>query len=206
MLKRNFFQILILFVITGFLVSCATTTETFILKDKEYNGGKFDSILIIGIAENVENRILFENTFAETFQKKGITTYTSVKAFPPEQKLTKESIKQKALGLGVKGVILTHLVSVTEEEVYKKSAAIKTLNVHHDHMGVYYAYVDERSRYPGSYKKQQVVRLKTNLYETASEKLVFSISSKTMDPKSVNDLINSTCEAYVKDLEKNDLI
>ena len=71
MLKRNFFQILILFVITGFLVSCATTTETFILKDKEYNGGKFDSILIIGIAENVENRILFENTFAETFQKLG---------------------------------------------------------------------------------------------------------------------------------------
>jgi hypothetical protein len=205
MLKKFIPAIAIFLMVIGIILACATTTETFIWKDKEYQGGIIDSVLIIGVTKNAENRILFENAFSKAFKNEGVTAYGSVNVFQPDQQLTKESIKQKAIDLGVKAVILTHLVSVTEEDVYHPAAPVTTRNIYRTPMGHYFTEVNVID-YPGYYKKHKFVRLKTNIYETASENLIFSISSKTIDPKSVNDIIQSVCKAFIKDMKKNDLL
>jgi hypothetical protein len=205
MLRKAMLNIFLLLFIVGMIIACATTTETIIWKDKEYKGGMIDSVLIIGITENAENRILFENAFSEAFKSEGVTAYAGFNVFQTDQKLTKESISRKALDLGVKAVILTHLVSITEEDVYHEEAPVTLHNVYRSPMLSYFVGVNVID-YPGYYKKHQFVRLKTNLYETASESLIFSITSKTMDPKSVNDTIQSVCRAYINDLKKNDLL
>ena len=205
MLKKTTTNMLVFFVGIGMILACAAATDTIIWKDKEYKDGVINSVLIIGVTENKENRSLFENALSEAFKSEGVTAYASVNVFPPDQKLTKDTIKQKALDLGVKAVILTHLVSVTEEDVYHPAAPATTRNTYRTSMGHYYTHVNVID-YPGYYKKHKLVRLKTNLYDTASEKLIFSISSKTMNPKSVKDLIQSVCKTFIKDLKKNDLL
>jgi hypothetical protein len=205
MLKKTIPNVMVFLVVAGMILACAAITETAIWKDPEYKGGIIDSVLIIGVAKNEKNRSLFENAFSEAFKAEGVTAHASVKVFQPDQKLTKDNIKQKALDLGVKAVILTHLVSVTEEDVYHPAAPITTRNVYTTGMGNYFTHVSVID-YPGYYQKYEIVRLKTNLYETASEKLIFSIASKTIDPKSVEDTIQSICKAFMKDLKKNDLI
>ena len=204
-IKNKIALSLIFFIISGGMFSCTPMTETFIKKDKEYKGGPIDSVLIIGITQNAENRILFENTFSDLFKKQGATAYTSVNVFPPDQQLTRDSIKVKALELQVKAVILTHLISVSEEEAYQSASTVTTRNVHTTPMGSY-IFEARMIDYPGYFKKYKTVRLRTNLYETASENLIFSSVSKTIDPKSAKNTIQSVCKAVIKDMKDNGLL
>ncbi|MBW1895056.1 MAG: hypothetical protein JRI91_15390 [Deltaproteobacteria bacterium] len=206
MVKKIIRNMLILLVVMGMILSCAAKTSTIIWKDKEYKNGIIDSVLIIGVTKKTENRSLFENALSEAFKSKGVTAHVSVDVFGPDEKLTKDIIKQKALDLGVKAVILTHLVSMTEEDVYRPASTVTSRDVNANHIGSYFNHVDSMVHYPGSYEKHKVVRLKTSLFETASEKLIFTISSKTMDSKSVDDIIHSVCKAFMKDLKKNGLL
>ena len=196
----------VLLVSAGIIVSCATKTDTIIWKNKDYKDGTINSVLIIGVAEKKENKSLFENALSDAFKREGVTTYTSSAVFQPDQKLTREGIKQKAVELGAKFVVLTHLFSVTEEDVHHPGGRINSRYVYTNRYGYYFGHGHSVVNYPGSYEKQTLVRLKTNLYETDSENLVFTIASKTMDPKSVNDTVHSVCRAFMKDFKKNDLL
>jgi hypothetical protein len=199
-------NICVFLVSMGIMVSCATKTSTIIWKDEKYKSGAIDNVLIIGVTKKKENRSLFENALSEAFRKEGVTVYNSVDVFSPDQKLTKDVIKEKAVSLGVKAVILTHLFSVTEEDVYHPGGRINSRYVYANRYGYYFGHAHSVVNYPGKYEKQKLVRLKTNLYETSSENLIFTISSKTMDPKSVNDTIHSVCRAFMKDFRENDLL
>jgi hypothetical protein len=199
-------SILVFLIITGMVTSCVTKTETIIWKDKEYTGGAIDSVLIIGMAKKTENKSLFENALSEAFKREDVITHNSVDVFQPDLKLTKDIIKEKAVKLGAEAVIITHLVRIAEEDVYRPAATITSRNTHANHIGSYFNHVDNMVKYPGSFEKRKVVRLKTSMFETASEKLIFTISSRTMDPKSVNDTIRSVCKALIKDFKKNNLL
>jgi len=204
--SRIICNICVFLVVMGIMVSCAAKTKTIIWKDKEYKEGTIDSVLIIGVAKKTENRSLFENALSEAFKREGVITHNSVDVFSSDQKLTKDVIKQKAVELGAKFVILTHLFSVTKEDVYRPGGRDNSRFAYANRYGYYFGHVDSVVSYPGKYEKQTLVRLKTNLYETASEKLIFTISSRTMDPKSVDDAIHSVCRAFMKDFRKNDLL
>jgi len=206
MYMRPIRNVLFFIVGMGMVISCATKTETIIWKDKEYTGGTIDSVLIIGVAKKIENKSLFEKALSEAFEREGVTTHNSVDVFQQDLKLTKDIIKKKAVNLGAKAVIVTHLVSVAEEDVYRPAATITSRNTHANHIGSYFNHVDNMVNYPGSYEKKKVVRLKTSTFETASEKLIFTISSRTMDPKSVNATIDSVCSALIKDFKRNNLL
>ena len=196
----------ILLVIMGVVLSCATKTDTIVWKDKEYKGGKIDSVLIIGVAKKEENKALFEDVLSTSLQREGVTPHKSVDVFKQGEKLSKEVIKEKAVNLGVKAVIITHLVSITKEDNYRPAATITSKNAQANHIGSYFNHVDTMVKYPGDYDQKRVVRLKTSMFETSSEKLIFTISSRTLDPKSVKDTIQSVCKALVKDFKKNNLL
>ncbi|MBW1894587.1 MAG: hypothetical protein JRI91_12955 [Deltaproteobacteria bacterium] len=206
MFKKIIRNMLILLVVMGMIFSCAAKTRTIIWKDKEYKDGIIDSVLIIGVTKKTENRSLFENALKEAFKSEGVTAHASVDVFQSDQKLTKDNIKQKALDLGVKAVVLTHLFSITEEDVYRPAGRKTSHYAYTNRYGYYFGHMDSVVNYPGKYEKQKLVRLKTNLYETQTEKLIFTISSRTMDPKSVNDIIRSVCKAFMQDLWENDLL
>lgn len=203
---RQVCNILFILVVMGMVLSCATKTETIIWKDKEYTGGAIDSVLIIGIAKKTENKSLFENALSEALKREGVATHNSVDVFQPDLKLSKDIIKEKAVHLGVKAVVITHLISIAEEDVYRPAATITSRNAQANHIGSYFNHVDTMVSYPGDYEKKKVVRLKTSTFETASEKLIFTISSRTMDPTSVNDTIGSVCNALIKDFKRNNLL
>ncbi len=77
---------------------------------------------------------------------------------------------------------------------------------HHHSLGPYYYSVHQYTQTPGYYIDHKYVRLESNLYETKTEKLIWSASSETIDPKSVNELIESLCKKVLKSLKDNNLI
>ena len=199
-LLRNLFIIFLLS-----LVACSSTKLTGIYKDRDYAGGYLKSVMIVGVSDNLKKRRLFEDTFAEQFKKTGIEAFSGVVVIPEGKKLNKETIKGAAENLGAETVLVTHLVGIEEKEIYVPPS-YDYMSSHHDHLGTYYYSVHQYTQTPGYYIDHKYVRLESNLYETKTEKLIWSASSETLDPKSVNALIESLCKKVMESLKDNNLI
>ena len=188
-----------------FLAACASTKLTGVYKDRNYGGGYLKSVMIVGVSDNLKNRRLFEDTFVEQFKKTGIKAVSGVVVIQKEKKLNKETIKGAAENLGIETVLVTHLVGVEEKETYVPPS-YDYMPGRHNRFGPYYSSVHQYTHTPGYYIDHKYVRLESNLYETKTEKLIWSASSETLDPKSVNVLIESLCTKVIKSLKDNNLI
>ena len=52
----------------------------------------------------------------------------------------------------------------------------------------------------------EFVKLETNLYDVASEELVWSMQSETIDPESANALVDSLAETVIGNLRRHALL
>jgi len=136
----------------------------------------------------------------------GVEATPSAMVIELDQKLDKETIAAEARKLGVDAVMVTHLVGVVEETIYFPS---ETYLVPHGYYRrfyryypVYYDYVYE----PGYYHTYTYVKLETNLYDAASEELIWSVTSETIELRTVNKMMKSLGRAIIKSLRQNGLI
>ncbi len=181
------------------LTSCATTKLTGVYKDSTYTGGSLSSVLVVGVAENLRNRKMFEQFFAEQFKNNGVEAFSSADVIPSDKKLDKNTIKNLAEKLGADAVLVTHLEAVEEKGEYIPDAYNQNLGRHYSRV---YGHVHD----PGYYVTHQYVRLENNLYEIKTEKLIWSSSSETINPESANEVIESLCKVVMKNLRANGLI
>lgn len=188
------------------LASCSSTRFFSEWMDEAYKNRPLETVLIVAISDNLANRKLFESEFAEEFKRVGVIAASSADVIPTDKELTKEEIKATAESMGMNAVMVTHLLSVDEETVYHPSAAKPVPGAYYYDFDSYYSRVDTHVQYPGYFSKNTFYRLETNLYETKTAKLIWSVSSETIDPDTVNDVIDSLAKAIMENLRKNGLI
>lgn len=188
------------------LTACAPTRLTKVWKDDAYTGGPVNSVLVVGISDNLVNRKMFEQHFTEQFKQNGAKAFPSSEVIPVERELNKDTIKGTAEELGADAVLVTHLVGVEEKEEYVPPAYTSVPGPQHASLGRYYSGVYSTVHEPGYYVKNEYVRLENNLYETKTEKLIWSSSSETINPESVNETIETLCKVVMQSLQKSGLI
>ena len=200
------------------LAACAPSTSlTNVRKNDMFKDRSIDSIMVLGVAKHDDVRQHFEDLFVDAFQKKGITAVPAYKIMPENRKLTKENImdhkeiiKETAANNHLGAVLFTHLVRMGEEQKdldgQKWDAGPKRS---YRDMGSYsiYVYRDVGSPGPPSRSvKRQFVRLNTNIYDTASEKLMWSASSESIEETSPDTIFNELIKAVMGQLKKDKLI
>lgn len=200
--ESMFLTIAALFILT----SCATTKLTGVYKDSAYTGGVLKSVMVVGVAENPRNRRVFEQFFAEQFKNNGVKAFASSDIILRGQELNKDTVKGTAEKLGAEAVLVTHLVSVGEKEEYIPPTYASVPGPQHAHLGRHYTGVYATVHQPGYYATNKYVRLENNLYETKTEKLIWSSSSETINPVSVNETIEELCKVVMKSLRDHQLI
>ena len=94
---------------------CSTTTMEYVWKDPNYQGGKLNKVLIIGVAREQANRILFENQFVEALQTHGTDAIASYTIIPSTENLDKATVESKIKTLAVEAVLVTKLVNVKKD-------------------------------------------------------------------------------------------
>jgi len=196
----------ILFILLLSLTSCGGTKLTSAWKDTSYEG-TIDKIMVVAVTENSRNRLVFEREFVEEFKKTGIEATASVDVTPSEEKSNEGVILAEARKRGISMILVTHLIGVEDKEVYHppKTHAVPSRG-YYGRFHSYYPRVYEYVHEPGYYTKHKSVNLETNLYETKAEKLVWSVTSETLDPESVNKIIESLSKVVIKSLQKNNLL
>ena len=183
--------------------ACTAAKPTLEWRDPSFAGGTFDNMLIVGISNQETVRRAFENTFVDRLQENKVKATASFALMPAETRPSEESVKAVIADIKFDSVLVTHLVGVKEKEVYHSGVYRNdTYRGFYDYYGDVGAYVYE----PGYYTRHKLVKLETNLYDTESERLVWSMQSESMDPNSEKSLIDAKIELVIKKLKAQKLI
>ena len=189
-----------------FILSCASTKVTSVWMDSKKAGTSYNDILIIGIAEEEHNRRLFEEQFTAQLNAAGVESEVSYRALPEGTTINRETVTAAIKGKDIDAVIVTHMVSVEEETVYRQNMDYRPTYGYYNGLYNYYPHVNNYVQQPGYYTTHDVVILETNLYEVKSEELVWSAQSRSFAPESAKEVIDELVNLVIKDLKEKGLI
>jgi hypothetical protein len=188
------------------LASCEMTRMSEAWVDSGYTGGPLESVLVIGLSDNLRRRALFEEELVSRFASRGVSATASFRVAPEKEDLEKDSIREKVQELGIKSVIVTRVVGVDTETYYVPG---EPYAVPYGYYHGFYGYYDRAYGYaysPGYWAEYDIFRLESNLYDVATEKLVWSAASETVDPQSVEKVVTALSEQIIDDLAERGLI
>ena len=198
--------ILISLALSFFFTGCTTkVTNTWIKKN--YSGEKFASILVVGVFQDVNNKVLWENVMADNLHQSGIkNVITSVRAFPGVNQLNKQEIVGYVNKNNIEGVLVTRLVDIKKESAYYHPPSRGFYSGYYNSFPSYYdraynsAYTVEHST------GRTTVLLETTLYKSNTEELIWSMSSETFNPNSANQVSRDVGNRVITRLKKDKLI
>ena len=168
----------------------------------------YKDLLIIGIAESVQNRRAYESYFVEALAEDGIEAVASYKLMKSDEKIERDTVARAIKGLGIDGVIVTHMVAVDEETVYRPSMDYQPMygGGYYGGMYSYYPHVNTYVTRPGYYTTHETYTIETNLYDVETEELVWSARSRTFSPESVDEVIVDMTKLLIGDMKDKNLI
>lgn len=202
------------------IVACAKGAATSFsqsYRNPGYQDTVFDNVLVIGVAQNQESRRAFESALVSAIVSEGGRSVASIDVLPHDEKLSEDELHAVIQQGGYDGVLLTRLLSVDKDTDYtppKKYNNPQTryypsgwgygygYGGYYGFYGTTYAEVHE----PGYFDTSTTLKLETNLYSVATNELVWTGQSETVDPESIDDARHSIAQAVAQKLKAERLI
>ena len=210
--NKQLLKATVLCVTSILLVSCANTkiSQSWVEPD---NKKTYSDLLVIGIAESEQNRRAYESHFVDDLRAIGVEAEASYKLIKSDEEINRDTVAKAIKGMDIDGVIVTHLVAVDEETIYRPSTGymyggygVGYGGAYYGGLYSYYPHVNSYVNNPGYYTTHETYTLETNLYDVESEELVWSARSRSFAPESVQEVIVDLTSLLIKDLQKKNLI
>ena len=195
---KLFNSALILFLIT--LSGCSKKpTITELWMDDTLEGMQYGKILVIGAAEKITFRNLFEGELVSQLKSKGIDAIPSYEILPYNNMLTRETVLSAVEESEIDSVLITSLVERSKRTVHY---SVDGGNPYVYYNGLYKT-INSPSK-TASYEIE-ILFLKTNLYDVSTEKLVWSMTSESEYRYNIKSL-NSAISLIIAKLKEDGLI
>jgi hypothetical protein len=163
------------------LTACGSTKMKDTWQAEGFSKKQLDNVLVIAASSNKTNRIMFEDGFARSLQKEGITAYTSYSALG-DAVPTRESIVAYIKNNNIHYVLATKVDNVKTNTDYVPESVVSY------YTGPSYSpyWTDNAvTMVHGSYTDvQTVVMLVTTIYDAKTEQAVWSGVSETFEVNS----------------------
>ncbi|TFV94286.1 hypothetical protein E4S40_09630 [Algoriphagus kandeliae] len=209
MKKSNFILLLSLVAV---MISCSPSVKilgSWTSPSKPAEG--YSSVFVTALTENLLARQAVEKDLVDLIQSKGITASSSFEVIPPGFKAKesdKETILAKIKEMGSESILTIALLDQTNETRYVPGTTMYT-PMRYGYYGRfwgYYNYYNPVMYDPGYYTTDKNYYLEANLYDVATEELVWSSQSETTNPSSLETFSKTFAESIVKQLIKDGFI
>jgi len=201
--------VLLLVLAATAIVSCKEnkTTVPLTWRNPSFEQAAFKKLFVIGVGPDDGARRLFEDTFAKAVAAQGVAAQASWGSLPQSEQLTEEQVRGAIDGGNFDGVLITRVLSVDQEQEYvpPSTHTVPTSYYGYGYYG-YYGASYTTVHQPGYFKTNTTFRIETNLYDVKSAELVWSGQSKTVNPDSLNEVIDSMTAAVAKKLKDEGLL
>lgn len=199
-----------------FVISCSSSKQanTGVWVNKEKIQGKsFDSVFIVVMTANIESRVRLENDLAAAAKKRGLVAVKSMDIIPPSLSNpaapTKEEIVSKVKSTGCDAVFIASMLKQEEEVRYVPGSTSYTIMPTYTWSGNYYGYYNHYyidNSTPSSYDQKKNYFIQSNLYDVASEEIMWSVQSEVFNPSSLDKFSKSYTSSLIKQLEDEGLL
>ena len=172
----------------------------------------YSSIFIASLSSNNVARATVEGDMAAALEKENISTYKSMDEFSPgikKDSLNKEEILSKVKNKKTDAILTISLIRKETDSRYVPGEylyePIPRFAYYSDFTG-YYSYWSPNMRNQGYYVQDKTYFLETNLYDAASEQLIWSAQSKTYNPESLQSFSKEFSKLIVAKLKTDGML
>jgi hypothetical protein len=199
-----------LFIIAAGCTSTSKITSTW--KAKNVEPKNYNKILVLGLM-NVADRTIrekMEEHLAEDLNTLGYNAICACEVFDPKafNNMTEEAAINKLKNQGIGAVLTVVLLDKQKESKYVPG------NIYYSPYGYYYynrfwgyrSTLYRRIYEPGYYVSDTKYFWESNLYDMASQQLVYSVQTQSFSPDNANILGHEYAKLIVKDIVKNKVL
>ncbi len=204
-MNRVLVRILAVFAAT-LTVSCAASTLDGVWVDPDYQGGRLDNFLVLGIEGNEGRRRSYEVAVAEKMTKEGVRAIPAYTLLPKGHEVTEETCQPLLRDNNIDAILVTMLLSVDTSSEYVPGYTYVVPNPYYYGLWGYYSRSYAVVSEPGYYTENTTVLWEINLYDASNFKLVWSGVSKTFNPSSAESMIQEVSTLVVDRLKEDGLL
>jgi hypothetical protein len=212
-------QILIVIIIF-FSVSCTSGKKStgnqnsepaavWVNKEK-LQGKSYKKLFIVALTADYKVRAELENDLATSATSRGLEVVKSSDVLPMSlqdpKPPTKDEVVAKVKETGCDAVFVASVLKQEESIHYTPGATAYAVSPYATYMGGYYSYYYQSVSTPDYWDKNKVYFMQSNLYDAASEEVMWSVQSKVFNPSSLEQFSKNYMSGLVKGLEKEKLI
>ena len=186
--------------ITAVAISACATRPIAEWQDDSFSG-PIDNVLIIAASDQQTNRRLFEDSFVKELADRKVKAISSYRLMPIDQVVSRETVEAAVKGQTVDLVLVTRLLGVEEVQAYHPPS-------YYPYNSSYSSYYSHAMQYsgPGYYESYKVLTLESNLYDTATQQLVWSMQSENFDASTPAKVIEQQIGLTIKTLSERGLV
>lgn len=212
----TFYQSLLTFsILSWIMAACVTTTQiTGTWKNKEIETQPYKSIFVAALTHDIDARKIVENELAVQLEDKGIEVTTSLELYGPitrEEAGNKDQIIDMVRKNGNDAILTLSLVNTETETRYVPSGNTNYYapTVAYNFYGSfsnYYDYYHPQLYEPGYYSNDKIYFLDINLYDIATEELLWSAQSQSYSPADIESFAGEISTVVISRMHKDEVI
>ena len=196
-----------------FFSNCAGPKEpTGVWVNKEkFPSKSFDSVFIVVMTADVEARAMLENDLAIAATTRGYKAVKSIDVMPASlsdpKAPSREEITGKIKETGCDAVLVAALLKQEEAVNHNPGTTKGTLTPYYQQ--TYYGYYSNSHasvHTAGYYSQEKTYYMQTNLYDAASEELMWTVQSTIFNPASLPKFSKSYTSTLVSQLAKQKVL
>ena len=183
---------------------CASTTLQSEWRDLGYTGGPFRKIFVIGLsARDVTARRIFEDVMVSKLAAAGVQAVPAWNYLSGEGQAPEAVISSAVDSTGADAVLMARVAAVDKQ--FQVSPVVVPGPAYGGWYGPYSGWYSGWYALPQVYQ-YDVVYVETTLFDTKTKRLVWSVTSRTVDPASVQQEAPAFADTIIGAMQKAGLL
>ncbi len=205
---RHVSKLSILFCATLALAACGTTSRTSsTLEGPAYEGAGFSNVLVLGIADNYNNRATFERTLVKEIESDSVAATAHYSLTKMDDEIDRASIEKLVEEGGFDAVLITRVLNREFDSKLKVgSSSTKVTRKDADRVADLFRYEYQELNEPVSLTTEINVIISSELFSTASRSRVWAIESDISDAESVGLLVLDAAAIVARQLRRDNML
>jgi len=198
---------LIISTVVMLLISCSPSQKVLSswVNKEELKGKKYSKVFIMALTQNQSSRTIVEFDLSSTLKERGYESVKSIDAlagsFKENASPSKEDILAKVRELNCDVIFTVALLDSKTETRYVPGTSVYYSPYptygYYGGFGNYYGYYSPSIYSSGYYTTDKTYYLEANLFDAATEKILWSVQSATYNPDGIKQFSSSYCKLLV---------
>lgn len=199
-------------VLTLFVAGCGTTTRvTNQWKAPNETPKAYSKIMVVGLIHEADRNIReqMENHLVGDLQSMGYKAESAYATYGPKmfEGLSEEEVNKSLVSKGVDAVLTIVLLDKEKERYYVPGQVVYSpYGTYYNHFWGYYTTLYSRIYSPGYYTESTRFFWESNLYDLATNKLIYSVQTQSFDPSSAEDMGHEYGKKILESLVRNNVL